>query len=83
MASSASTRMNDGRTRLTAAVEALDVDRAERVGERRCSCGKKNSQNGRLRPTTFSQSWLCDSCSAAETPSAERRALEDLQTPAS
>ena len=57
---------------LIARENASSVDRAELLGEAPASgSGSQSVQNGRLRPTRFSHSRLCDSCSPSD---ARRRA---------
>ena len=67
VASSASTRMNDGRTSLIGEVEVVERSRrSRRAGNAFCASGKKCSQNGRPRPTWFSHSRDCDSWMPSE-----------------
>ena len=68
VASSASTRMNDGRTSLMAN-RSRRAALAQGPGKALWAAGKKCSQNGRLRPTRFSHSRDCDSWMPSETAS--------------
>ena len=76
--SSASTRMSPGSARLTAARNASRSTSPSCAGNVSCSGSYQCSQNGRLRPTRFSQVRLCDSFSAERRRAGERRALERL-----
>ncbi len=73
--SSASTRTVLGRTLFSARWNSSSGDVGERRGERApAGADRRTSTLTRLRPTTFSQSRLCDSWNADDTPLRERRA---------
>jgi len=68
--SSASTRIREGCTRLTARYIASASTPASWSGNNSRRRGKKKVQNSRERPTTFSHSRLWDSCTAEDAAAA-------------
>src|SRR6202163_2425886 len=66
--SSASTRINDGYDLLTALKNASSSTPRSCSGNLLRRLGKKCFQNGWLRPTRFSQSRDCDSCTPGDAP---------------
>src|SRR5581483_4363025 len=68
--SSASTRMSEGCTLLTARYIFSASKSAAFLRNAFLNVGKKNCQNARERPTRFSHSRDCDSCTPSDVPPA-------------